>query len=95
MFDFCEQKLFWRSDFSVLKSALRLLKVTFDVNVPERLTHSPSLSSRAPVLRFRGGLRTRSFKCARRAGRDTAVEDHRGPSTVSVVLLEDRICPRS
>ena len=31
-----------------------LLKVTFDVNVPERLTRSLSLFRRAPVLRLAG-----------------------------------------
>lgn len=90
MFDFCEQKLFWRSDFSVLKSALRL----FDVNVPEHLTHSPSLSSRAPVLRFHGVARTSGVLSAPGGLAGTLAEDHRGPSAVSVVLLEDRIGPR-
>ena len=90
MFDFCEQKLFWRSDFSVLKIALRL----FDVNVPEHLTHSPSLSSRAPVLRFHGVARTSGVLSAPGGLAGTLVEDHQGPSAVSVVLLEDRIGPR-
>lgn len=56
LFDFCEQILFWRSNFSIqlemLKSAFKLLKVTFDVSVPKCMTHFPSLLNRALVLRF-------------------------------------------
>lgn len=38
----------------MLKRALRLVQVTFDVHMPERLAHSASLFTGAPVLRVAG-----------------------------------------
>lgn len=40
----------------MLKRALRLGQVTFDVHVPERLAHSASLFTGAPVLRVAGSV---------------------------------------
>lgn len=53
--DFCEQKLFCGSDFSVqlemLKNAFKLLKGHFGVSIPKCLTHFPSFVNGALVFR--------------------------------------------
>lgn len=54
--DFCEQKLFCGSDFSIqlgmLKNAFKLLKGHFGVSIPKCLTHFPSFVNGALVFRF-------------------------------------------